>query len=1101
MFLSKEQRNQLAKVVENARECAETAAQKTLSALSVHEPEPYGHLNEEQRLLRRSLRAQARQLGDAEDPAKKGRYKITKLMEKCAYDHWHRMLFARILAENQLLICPSNGVAVTIEDCRELAHEGMGRDAWDVAQKFAAQILPQIFRPDDPAGKLEFSPEDQNQLRQLVQSLPSDIFRADDTLGWMYQFWQAKKKDEVNASEKKIGADELAPVTQLFTEDYMVLFLLHNTLGAWWLGKYDLEGRPRPSADAIKSRFPYLRLLEDGAPAAGRFEGWPRKASELRFLDPCMGSGHFLVVALPILVEFREEEEGLSKVEACQAVLRDNLFGLELDPRCTQIAAFAVALKAWKLAGYRALPPLNLACSGLGLNAKKEAWLKLANGNERLQFGMNQLYELFRKAPLLGSLIDPKQDPGIKYSLQFDELQPLLETALHREEAKHDENATEMAVAARGMAHAADILAKKFTLVVTNVPYLGRGKQDEALKQFCERHHPNAKADLATCFVERCLEFCAKDSSTALVTPQNWLFLGQYKKLRKHLLETVQWDWLARLGPRSFETIGGEIVNVSLISLTRQFSTDGHQFCGIDVANKRTPREKEVELISKPLMRVSQEAQLKNPDTIIKIEMQQSMRNLADFADSWQGLVTRNNNRYIKLFWELDNAYSRWVPFIGSPSRHGDWVGRERLLDWADSKGPLHSEEQAHNFPPAAAIGKPGVLISQVGNFYVTLYAGEIFNDGSVPIIPKEVGYLPAVYAFVSSNVFQQEVRRVSQALRVTNDYFLKIPFDLKHWQLVAAEKYPCGLPKPYDGDPIQWLFNGHPKDSDNPLQVTVARLLKYRWPRQTGSSFPDCLALGPDGLEKFEDDDGIVCISAIKGEQAAEERLRSLLAAAYGKDWSAAKQAELLGQVDYEGKTLEDWLRNGFFEQHCQIFHQRPFIWHIWDGCKDGFSALVNYHKLDHATLEKLTFTYLGDWIARQKAAKQASEEGSDYRLQAAYELQAKLKLILDGETPYDIFVRWKPIEQQPIGWQPDLNDGVRLNIRPFVQAGVLRKSPKIKWNKDRGKDVPSAPWFSQFKGNRINDHHLKLAEKKQARENIAKDPALKAKLTVGKH
>ena len=156
----------------------------------------------------------------------------------------------------------------------------------------------------------------------------------------------------------------------------------------------------------------------------------------------------------------------------------------------------------------------------------------------------------------------------------------------------------------------------------------------------------------------------------------------------------------------------------------------------------------------------------------------------------------------------------------------------------------------------------------------------------------------------------------------------------------------------------------------------------------------------------------------------------------------------------------------------------------------RDGFSVLVNYHRLDRRILEKLIYVYLGDWIARQKAAVAASEEGSDAKLTAAQELKVALEKILEGEgypdkdRGYDIFVRWKPLEKQPIGWEPDLNDGVRLNIRPFIEAGILRRIPKINWRKDRGKDVPSAPWFKVFKGDRINDHHLTLKEKREARE-----------------
>ena len=189
-----------------------------------------------------------------------------------------------------------------------------------------------------------------------------------------------------------------------------------------------------------------------------------------------------------------------------------------------------------------------------------------------------------------------------------------------------------------------------------------------------------------------------------------------------------------------------------------------------------------------------------------------------------------------------------------------------------------------------------------------------------------------------------------------------------------------------------------------------------------------------------------------------------------------------MLVGVEYGGRTLDDWLRNGFFEQHCKLFHQRPFIWQIWDGRKDGFSALVNYHKLDRKNLEKLTYTYVGDWIKRQEDGLARDEGGAEARLLAARQLQDKLKLILEGETPYDIFIRWKPIEKQPIGWEPDLNDGVRLNIRPFVEADILRKRPNINWNKDRGKNPPGSPWGEE----RIYDRHLTLKEKRKAREKI---------------
>jgi hypothetical protein len=236
-ILTKEQRNQLSKVVLAARSATEPAARKALHSLGVDEADAPSYLSAELRTLRRALRAQARQLGDKEDTRKKGNYDLYHLTEKIAYDQWHRMLFARFLAENELLISPDHGVAVSLADCRDLAPEIGLKDEWDVAVRFAAKSLPQIFRPDDPAGKIELAPEDRSSLRDLVVGLSRETFLADDSLGWCYQFWQAERKDQVNAAGNKIGADELPAVTQLFTEDYMVDFLLDNTLGAWHAGK------------------------------------------------------------------------------------------------------------------------------------------------------------------------------------------------------------------------------------------------------------------------------------------------------------------------------------------------------------------------------------------------------------------------------------------------------------------------------------------------------------------------------------------------------------------------------------------------------------------------------------------------------------------------------------------------------------------------------------------------------------------------------------------------------------------------------------------------------------------------------------------------
>jgi hypothetical protein len=1051
-------RRQLERAILAARTAAETGARKALRSLGVDTETPPQHLSEEQRELHRRLRAQAHMLGDGKD--------LKHLIEKTAYDHWHRLLFGRFLIENHMLLHPEHGVALELSDLADLAGEEGIREPWDLAARYTVAVLPAIFRPDDPVGDLILPSEDRGELLRLLKELPADVFQADDSLGWVYQFWRAEEKDAVNKAGDKINADTLPAVTQLFTEHYMVEFLLHNTLGAWWTARVEAAGR----TSAIP--LPYLRHKDDGSPAAGTFPGWPKTVRELRVLDPCCGSGHFLVVLLQLLVAMLCGEEKLSVEEAVRAVLGEMLHGLEIDARCTQLAAFNVAFAAWKLIGRPvALPPLRIACSGLSVGAKREEWLAAVEDKDS-RFLIGQLYDLFKKAPELGSLINPARVSHI--GRKAADLLPAVRELLAADPLANPER-HELGVTAKGLAEAAEILTTTFHLVATNVPYLGQRKQCASLHEYIEKHYTGGRADLATAFVLRCEEFARIAGTSALVTPQNWLFLSGYTELREHLLEDCEWNFVARLGAGAFHTIGGEVVNVALLSLSKRHRDDDAIACW-DASASSTPAQKDSDLRRQVPTFVSQSQQLANPDARFTGDDTGGGKLLAEYTVNPQGVKTGDDPRWAREFWEQPSVGVGWRFFQGTVTKTVLYGGRSGILDWRTG-GAGMVRPRLNN----VALGKHGVGISAVGGLVATLYLGDHFESGLATIVPEDAKYLPAIWCYCCSTEFKEAVRRIDQKVAVTNNTLVKVPFDLAQWQRVAAEKYPNGLPKPHSDDPTQWLFNGHPRGSLHPLQVAVARVLGYHWPRQTGSEFPDCPALGPDGLEAFEDDDGIVCLNAIKGETPAADRIQSLLAAVYGSEWSAEKLSDLLAASGW--RSMEDWLRNYFFEDHCTVFHQRPFLWQIWDGRKDGFSAIVNYHRLDRPTLEKLTYSYLGDWLRRQEAAMQGGEAGSDARYQAALELQAKLKLIIEGEPPYDIFVRWKRIEKQAIGWEADLNDGVRLNIRPFVTAGVLRRNPKINWRKDRGKDVLSAPWFSAFKGERINDHHLTVEEKRIAR------------------
>jgi hypothetical protein len=1137
--LDKTLRNQLEKTVVRARELIEKAASEALTRLGVEVAEVPAYLNENERKLRNRLRAHARQLGDKLQS--NGKQSIEHLRAEVSYEHWHLMLFARFLEQNNLLMLDKY-LAVTLADCKEYAQEEGCKDGWELAGKLAQKMLPQVFRTDSPVFELQIPVDHIRELEDLILTLPGEVFQAQDSLGWCYQFWQSKRKEEVNAAGTPIGADELSPVTQLFTEPYMVSFLLDNSLGAWWARKQLTDADLRSISDEKTLRqaaaidgvpLEYLRFVktsdEQGElwqAAGGWFDRWPQEISSLKTLDPCCGSGHFLVALFLMLVPMRMQLEGLDARSAVDKVLVDNIHGLELDSRCVEIAAFALALEAWRYpgsGGYRSLTALNIACSGLDVSAATQEWQALAKHNPDISGALNWFTRTFKDAPVLGSLIDVNMAhyEG-KTEGKLAPWQILLEA-----QATTDDEAKTAQVTAQGLAMAAKLLSENYNLVATNVPYLARGKQCETLKDFCENYFPEAKADLATVFLERCMDFSPIGGTSTIVLPQNWLFLTSYRKFREKLLRQDTWHSVVRLGAKGFQTPMWDF-NVQLIILSKGLPSGDTLLQGLDVSVPKSASEKAERILVESFESVKQANLLGNPDARVYFENESSLTLLSKYADGLVGMQSSDDPMYIIGFWESQSINKDvWEYLQATPDNYSQFDGQSWLVRWEQGKGHLHASATAYPSKGLKAVGKSGIAVHRMGQLFSYRYSKERFHQNVATIIPKDNKDFCALWCFCTSPEYYTAVRKIDQKLNVTNATLVKVPFDLAKWKKIAEDKYPSGLPKPYTNDPIQWIFHGHPcgsvvwdehkkltaiaykRTDETVLQVAVARLLGYRWPAE----LDDKMELSGemlhwlskcDDLLNLVDDDGIVCLPALRGEKAAATRLEAMLQAAYEEDWSSSVLSALLSSVG--SKNLETWLRDKFFEQHCKLFQHRPFIWQIWDGLKDGFSVLVNYHKLNYQGLERLIYTYLGDWIRTQEHGFKEGIDGAESRLMAAKNLKDTLEAILKGDaitgkSGLDIFVRWKPLHEQPMGWNPDLNDGVRLNIRPFMQApdvdkkgaGILRAKPNIKWGKDRGNDVESAPWYylglqyGEKEGARINDHHISLADKQAARDEHA--------------
>jgi len=1085
--LTPQQRNTLESAVKQARKVAELGAFNALHAMAVDHPEPFAHMTTELRNLRNSLWAKAKLLGDRHD--EQGKRKIAHLSYELAYETWHKMLFAKFLEANGLLM-HIDGVAITMEDCEELAKDEGFLDKWDAAANYAGKMLPVIFRTDDPLMQVAYASNDRIKLEEIIDALENQIFIADDALGWVYQFWQTDEKKRINDSGDKIDGEKLPAVTQLFTEPYMVHFLIDNTLGAWWVSR---NPRVKPPV-----KFEYLRLLDDGSPAAGKFEGWPDKTAEVTSLDPCMGSGHFVASLFPVFAALRMLEEGLTKEQATDRIIAENLHGLELDARCTQIAAFNLALTAWKFCGhYKELPEMNLACCGIAPKGKVEDWVKLIGNvpkddKGRMENGMKVLYEHFQLAPELGSLLDPTTIKADAFTASFQELQPVLKRALENEA---DSEQLERGVMAAGIAKAGQLLAKKYTLQITNVPYVKKGKLTSLIAGYLETNFPNSKEALETVFLEKMLNSNIVGGISCTVIPQNWLFLTSYKRFREKLLKKETWSIVARLGAKAFQTPMWDF-NVMLISIQHKFPTEKDIIAGIDISQSPSAFDKEKSIKTSELKIVIQKDQLLNPDSRVVLESNLGSKLLSTFAYSASGQSSFDRPRFYFSFWELENLNKNvWLYTQGTSYNNGKlFDGLTEVLRWENGSGSLADQmEELRKNGYTSGIwrageqiwGQKGILVSLMGDLIPSIYLGFAFDQNCSVITAKNKNDILSIASFILSKNYHDDIRIIDQALKVTSATTVKCNFDKDYWDKNINPLFNDGWPLPYSDDPTQWLFHGHPIKTDNPLQVAIARVLGYRWPAESDAEMELAgeareLIGAVKAFNHLSDDDGIFCIPSVNTEQAGAARLRDYLQQVFAGEWNNQTISQLLQKEGATSSNLEDWLRKEFFIQHCKVFQNRPFIWHIWDGRTDGFSALVNYHKLGKDNLSKLIYTYLNDWIRMCIAKKNAGESGAEGLLSAAQKLKENLEAILQGEARYDIFVRWKPLEHQPIGWEPDLNDGVRLNIRPFVEAGVLRSKFNVKWGVDRGKNPPNSFWGDI----RDNDKHLSLEEKRASRE-----------------
>ncbi len=411
-----------------------------------------------------------------------------------------------------------------------------------------ASAMPWLFaRIEDWAGLL--LPQDILSPDSLVAQMVAGLSEEDsahgvEIIGWLYQFYISEKKDEVFAALKKnvkISKENIPAATQLFTPHWIVRFMVENSLGRLWLlnhpesrlkerMKYFVESDPEPD---------YLKVKDP---------------TELKCLDPCCGSGHILAYFFELLYAIYEEE-GYAPQEIPSLIVKHNIFGIDIDERAAELAAFTLAMVARekdKRFFDRGIIPNVIAMRDIDVDLRKL--------NIRLSPALQESLELLKEGRNYGSLIPAPRGAGeeiaeVEAALQSHRLEDLFGSA----------ERDDLGVAFRILKY----LEPHYHVVVTNPPYMGTGNANPALKAFVTKNFPDSKADLFAVFMERCLAALLKKGYMGMINQQSWMFLSSFEALRKKLLEEDTIVVMAHLGAHAFETIGGEVVQTTTFVLKR----------------------------------------------------------------------------------------------------------------------------------------------------------------------------------------------------------------------------------------------------------------------------------------------------------------------------------------------------------------------------------------------------------------------------------------------------------------------------------------------------------------------------------------------------
>ena len=663
------------------------------------------------------------------------------------------------------------------------------------------EILPTLFEKtaDYTELLLNISVIDkEGVVCHLIKDISEDDFNIEkggqvEIIGWLYQYYNTEPKNEAFAKRGKITKEEIPAVTQLFTPDWIVRYMVENSLGRLWV-----EGHPN---ELLKSKWKYYLEEAEQEPEvqikldAIHKEYAKLNPEEIHFIDPCMGSGHILVYAFEVLMQIYESA-GYSQRDAARSILEKNLYGLDIDDRAYQMAYFAVMMKARQY--NRRILSAETPChvysiqESNSIHRKQLTYFGVGFNEEEKNSALNQMDQL------LDTLKDAKEYGSILNVENYDWelLRRFVESTNVVGQLSLDDLGLEQTKEKlQTLIAIGETMARKYEVVVTNPPYMGISNGNTKLNEYVKKNYPDSKSDLFAVFIEKCTVMLCSNGFQAMITQHSWMFLSSFEKLRKKMLLIDNIN-MVHLGARAFEEISGEVVQTTAF-VRRNVSIKEYMSKYYRLIFPNTQKGKEEAFLTRNNCFVTKQRDFfKVPgspfaywvSTNFMLSFEKYPK-LGEFVDCAAGISTGNNEKYLKLWFEIEfdsiasginneeefqNSQYKYA-FCNKGGSYRKWYGNNEYVAFWKKSDEFHRNGATYKY----LFFNEGITWNEIclGNFNARYYPkGYIFDHKSPGMFIHSIELLKVYLGMLNSRVTSYFLSVINPTISTGADSLRKVP-------------------------------------------------------------------------------------------------------------------------------------------------------------------------------------------------------------------------------------------------------------------------------------------------------------------------------------